>query len=298
MPVWNGERFLRAAIDSILAQTWTAFELIIIDDGSTDRTPEILAEYAGLDSRIRVIRMEHAGIVLALNHGISEAKAEWIARMDCDDIAHEKRLEIQWKVIHENPGTVLCNTNIQLIGEPQLITPVGHFIRTRALLALRLCFQCQVIHPTVMFSKEAFIACGQYVADERHAEDYGLWGRLIRAGGVVGIPEPLLSFRVHSGSISKQQAEIQETLTQKIAVRHCMLFMGLDEGTAIRAYRALRGDLPSHAGSEWIWFLILCLPKLRWKSLELWAWVASRTMRIAARRISGIRGAKRMVSKQ
>jgi len=297
MPVWNGEMFLSAAIDSILVQTLSDFELIIIDDGSTDRTPEILADYAALDSRIRVIRMDHAGIVVSLNHGVSVARANWIARMDCDDVADENRLECQWKMLHRHPDAVLCHTNIRLIGERQFITQVGHFIRTRALLALRLCFHCPVIHSTVMFRRETFIACGQYVADERHAEDYSLWGRLLLAGGIVSIPKPLLSFRVHSGSISKRQADIQETLTQKIAVRHCMQFMGLDESTAIRAYRALRGDSPNYAGSEWIWFLIRCLPKLQWKSVELWVWVASRTMRFAARRISGVCAVRRILSK-
>ena len=288
MPVWNGERFLSAAIDSILGQTLTDFEFIIIDDGSTDRTPEILAEYAALDCRVRVIRVDHAGIVLALNHGVSEAKAKWIARMDCDDIADEMRLECQWNVILKHPESVWCNTNIRFIGEPQFITPVGHFIRTRALLALRLCYQCPVIHSTVMFRKQAFIACGQYLADERHAEDFSLWGRLLLAGGTVSIPKHLMSFRVHSESISKRQAEIQETLSQEIAVRHCMQFMGLDEATAVRAYHALRGNLACRAGAEWIWFVTRCLPRMRWMSLEMWAWVARRSLGMVVSHFSRI----------
>ena len=85
MPVWNGERYLREAVDSILNQTMDDFELLVIDDGSTDSTPDILRSYA--DPRLHVHRLEHAGIVVALNHGLTHARAEWIARLDADDIS-------------------------------------------------------------------------------------------------------------------------------------------------------------------------------------------------------------------
>ena len=131
-----------------------------------------------------------------------------------------------------------------------------------------------------MFKKSAFLACGQYVAAERHAEDYSLWGRMLLSGGVVGIPEPLLDFRVHGASISKQMAETQDALSRKIAVRHCMQFMDLDEQTATRANEALRGDRCIYPLKEWLWFLCKCLPRMRWHSLEMGAWIVSRTIQI------------------
>ena len=109
MPVWNGERHLREAVDSILNQTFPDFEFIILDDGSTDSTPEILQEYESKDARIKIIKLNHEGIVVALNRGVAEAKTDWIARMDCDDIAHPERIERQWTAIRKRQKTVLCH---------------------------------------------------------------------------------------------------------------------------------------------------------------------------------------------
>ncbi len=281
MPVWNGEAYLATAIDSILVQTWTDFEFIILDDGSTDRSPEIIADYANKDSRIRVIRLDHQGIVIALNRGVAEAHAEWIARMDCDDIAHPERLQRQCDTMRKHPEAVLCHTHIRLIGDHQSSTPLGRFIRTRSLLALRLCYQSPIAHPSVMFKKETFLACGEYQQKERHAEDFSLWGRMLVAGDVIGIAEPLLDFRVHSNSISKQMNETQMTLSRDIAIGHCMSFMSLDEITATRAYRTLCRFNHANVISEWIWFVTRCLPKLRWKSFEMWAWIVSRSIQVA-----------------
>ncbi|RYD24095.1 MAG: glycosyltransferase [Verrucomicrobiaceae bacterium] len=280
MPVWNGERYLAEAVRSILGQTFRDFEFIILDDGSTDRTPEILAEFAAQDSRIRIIPLEHEGIVTALNRGVAESRAAWIARMDADDISHPERLARQWAAVGKKPRAVLCHTHTNIIGDPAYITRAGRFIRSHALIALRLCFQCPIIHPTVMFRKDVFLECGGYRQEERHAEDFALWGRMIARGPVVGVPEPSLDFRVHGASISKQQAATQEALSQKISARHCAAFMNLDEEKSVRAYRAIQGLFVPRPVREWIWFLINCLPKMRWHSLEMWAWVASHSLQI------------------
>jgi glycosyltransferase involved in cell wall biosynthesis len=283
MPVWNGEAYLEEAVKSVLAQTFRDFEFLIIDDGSTDRTPEILAKYQSNDSRIRVLRLEHSGIVSALNRGISEARAEWIARMDSDDISHPTRLEKQWKQIKENPRAVLCHCHRTIIGDPSLVTPAGYFIRTQALLALRLCFHCPIVHPTVLFRKETFLECGAYDESEQHAEDYGLWGRMLTKGEVTGVAEPLLDFRVHGGSISKRKLSAQLALSEKIAIQHCATFMNLDPVRARRAYYVFRGDLCQHPAHDWVWFLFRCLPRMRWQSLEMWVWVLRNTPKFLSR---------------
>lgn len=280
MPVWNGERYLAEAIRSILDQTLRDFEFIILDDGSTDRTPEILAEFAALDSRIRIIPLEHEGIVTALNRGVIESRAQWIARMDADDISHPERLARQWAAIKKNPRAILCHTHTHIIGDPAYVTKAGRFIRSQALIALRLCFQCPIVHPTVMFRKDAFLECGGYRQEERHAEDFALWGRMLSQGPVVGVPEPSLDFRVHGASISKQQAATQESLSQRIAARHCASFMNLDEAQALRAYRAIQARFVTHPVREWLWFTIHCLPRMRWQSLEMWAWAVSHGIQI------------------
>ncbi len=279
MPVWNGEAYLREAVESILAQTFRDFEFIILDDGSTDSTPAILERFRSADARVRLIRLDHEGIVIALNHGVKESRAKWIARMDCDDIAHPDRLARQWSAIQADPEIVLCHTNIRIIGEPRYVTPAGWFVQTPALLRLRLCFQCLIVHPTVMFCKSTFDACGGYVPAERHAEDFGLWGRLIGRGKVVGIPQVSLDFRVHGNSISKQKAETQEQVSRPIALLHCARFLGIGEQDALRANSILRGEPTHHALSEWFWLVLRVLPMAPIHSMEMWAWVASQTLR-------------------
>lgn len=279
MPVWNGEQFLRAAIESILTQTFRDFEFLIIDDGSTDETPQILTEYQARDPRIRVIRLEHVGIVKALNRGVSEARAEWVARMDSDDISHPTRLEKQWRAIEKNHRAVICHCHRVIIGAPEWVTPAGHFIRTKALLALRLCFQCPIVHPTVIFHKATFLECVGYDESEEYAEDYGLWGRLLMKGEVAGIAEPLLDFRVHQASISKQMSHEQQRITEGVALLHFKWFMDLDDERAARAYRLFRMDLCPRPVLDWLWFLVCCLPRMRWQSFEMWAWVGSFTAR-------------------
>jgi glycosyltransferase involved in cell wall biosynthesis len=276
MPVWNGASHLRESIDSILAQTERNFEFLIIDDGSTDDTVAIIESYQ--DARIRLIRQEHEGIVVALNRGVAESRADWIARMDADDIAYPQRFEKQRALIHKNPGTVLCHTQIRIIGEERYVTPAGRFIRSEGLSQLRLCYQSAIVHPTVMFRKDAFLACGGYLAEERHAEDYGLWGRLVLQGAVVGCATPLLDFRVHSASISKQKLEYQIALSLEIALKHCREFMRINPAEAERALNALRYLRSRSTLRDWCWLLFHCLPRLRRQGPELWAWAAQKSV--------------------
>lgn len=276
MPVWNGERHLREAIESILGQTERNFEFLIIDDGSTDSTVEIIGSYQ--DERIRLIRQEHEGIVVALNRGVKEARAEWIARMDADDIAYPERFERQLKALRKQPEAVLCHTQIHIMGEARYVTPAGRFIRGEALTRLRLCFQSAIVHPTVVFRKDAFLASGGYLEEERHAEDFGLWGRLLKHGPIIGIADPLLDFRVHQGSISKQKLDYQIELSRRIALRHCRDFMALDEADAERAYQALRFLSANPPLRDWFWLVLHCLPRLKRRDAELWMWAAQRTV--------------------
>jgi hypothetical protein len=274
MPVWNGERFLAQAVESILAQSFTDFELLAVDGGSTDRTIEILSNYH--DPRIRIIRAP-PGIVAALNLGIEQAKGDWIARQDADDISHPQRLERQCAAAECRPETVFCHTGVELIGDNA--GSIGHarFPRTHAFLALRLCFQCGIVHSTAFFKKETALAVGRYQGEQ--AEDYGLWGRLIESGRAIGIPEKLLQFRIHGVSASKRHAEKMEKAARTIAVSHCERFMRLSSTEAERAYAVLVSPARQRPWSEWNWFLRHCLPRFRWKSWEMYAWVAWQTVK-------------------
>lgn len=276
MPVWNGANHIREAIDSILTQTERNFEFLIIDDGSTDDTVKIIEAYQ--DPRIRLIKQEHEGIVVALNRGVAESRAKWIARMDADDIAYPQRFEKQLARLSARPDAVLCHTQIRLFGEQRYLSSVGRFSRSEGLLRLQLCHKNPIIHPTAIFRKDAFISCGGYLAEERHAEDYGLWGRLILQGTVVGHASPLLNFRVHQASISKQKFDIQIELSQKIALRNCSQFMRLNETESQRALDALQYHHSSSNIRDWFWLIIRCLPQISNQSVELWLWALRKTL--------------------
>lgn len=278
MPVWNGEKYLAEAVESILSQSFGDFELIVVDDGSTDSTPAILSRYP--DERLRVFRLDHAGIVSALNFGIAQARAPWIARQDADDISLPGRLESQWRAVAKNPSAVLCCTGIEIFGEGAAGVGTNRVPKTKALTALRLCFQSPIVHSTVLYKKEAVLAAGGYHPEERHAEDYSLWGRLIERGDFVGLPEKLLKFRVHAASVSKQNQEVQLALTRKIAISHCQRFMNLTVSEAERAHAALSVARVRKDWKDWLWFLRHCAPRLQWKSAEMCAWLLLQTLRM------------------
>jgi glycosyltransferase involved in cell wall biosynthesis len=281
MPVWNGEKFLAAAVDSLLAQTFSDFELLVIDDGSTDRTLEILHAYA--DPRLRVLRQNHAGIVVALNYGLSQARADWIARQDADDLSLPHRLERQWQAVNHHPRAVLCHTAVSCFGEGSRGGSEARQPRSRSFMALRLCYQCPIVHSSVLFKKDAALAVGGYLPEERHAEDYSLWGRLLEQGEFICLTERLVQFRLHSQSVSRQNLEVQAALTRQIGIRHCERFLRLNEAEATRANALLLTPTCQRSWRDWGWFLIHCAPRLRWHSLETFSWLIWQTVKLVVR---------------
>src|SRR2546422_5563905 len=268
MPTWNAEPFLASAVESILSQTFPDFELLVIDGGSTDRTLEILSGYR--DSRLRILPAPSAGILAALNFGIKQARAPWIARQDADDISLPHRLETQLNALNRDPKAIFSHTDVEFIGEGKDTLGRARFPRTQALVALRLCWQCPIVHSTVMFRKEAALAAGSY--REPQAEDYDLWGRMIERGRCLGISQKLLKFRIHPVSASNRHRELMLTLARKIAVGHCRKFMQLSTEEAERAYAVLCAS-DKRRWKDWSWFLVHCIPRLRWKSPEMYVWL-------------------------
>jgi glycosyltransferase involved in cell wall biosynthesis len=281
MPVWNGEKYLATAIESCWTQTFPDFELIVVDDGSCDGTSEILHSYR--DERLKVYRLDHGGIVNALNFGIAQSRAEWIARQDADDVSMPDRIAQQWEAVQNNPKAVLCFTDVSLLNESDEKVGRARLPRTRALIALRLCFQCPIAHSTVLFRKDTFAAAGGYKATERHAEDYALWGRMLERGDFIALPVRLVQFRVHAQSVSKQNLETQLALTSGIAAEHCARFMRLDVNDATRAARILARVPGESSRKDWCWFISCCAPRLRWWSAEGAAWLAWQTAKRSLR---------------
>lgn len=216
LPVYNGERYLAEAIDSILAQTHVDFELIILDDGSTDASLDILRSYEKRDARIRFIYRENKGLVVTLNEIIDLAKGKWIARMDQDDIAMPQRFEkqLQWL---EQTNADICGSWVQFFGTSDqriLKHPCSD-----AAIKMTLLFGSPLAHPTV-FMKTELIKKLRYDPVWDKAEDYDLWERADRAGWkMTNIPEVLLSYRQHEAQISSATSIKQQELTQKIRYR-------------------------------------------------------------------------------
>jgi glycosyltransferase involved in cell wall biosynthesis len=217
MPVYNGERYLAAAIDSILSQTCNDFELIIIDDGSTDNSAQVLREYQKQDSRIRLIVRENRNLATTLNEIIDLARGKWIARMDQDDIALPHRFErqLQWL---DQTGADICGSWVRLFG-----SSTNHILKhpqTDAAIKMEILFSTPFAHPTVMMKTE-LVKKLHYDKTWEKCEDYDLWERAARAGWkMTNVPEILLLYRQHSSQISSSAFAYQQLLTQKIRRRY------------------------------------------------------------------------------
>ena len=194
MPVRDGERFLREALESTLAQTVAELELIVVDDGSTDATPAILAECAERDGRVRVQRQEPGGLTVALNAGCAHAQAPVIARMDADDVMLPDRLERQLAYLDAHPDVALLGGGIVLVDESG-----AEIDREPGRAELDFLARNELTHATVAMRTEAFRALGGYRLDQ--AEDYDLWLRFEERGGVAALPDFVLRYRLHPGPV-------------------------------------------------------------------------------------------------
>ena len=200
MTVYNGARYLDAAVQSILCQTFGDFELLIVDDGSTDETAERLAAYH--DPRVRVVRTENRGLGAALRLGVELAAGELIARMDADDISAPNRLERQVAALEAMPEVGVLDAGAHLMDrqgrplpdeEPESYAS-GHERRWRLL------WRNVVTHPTVMMRRELLRRTGENYAAGCLAEDFDLWSRLLPHAEFHRLPERLLWYRRHSES--------------------------------------------------------------------------------------------------
>lgn len=199
MPVYNGEKYLDEAIKSILNQSELDFEFIIVDDGSTDATKNIIDQNP--DNRIKYLKTNHGGIVNALNFGIRESSGVYIARMDADDISLPDRFKSQIEYLDSNSDVAICGTFAEVINEEGLA--IGEMTFKEGSVTLSdLFFHNSFIHPSVMIRKKVLDSVGLYKEKFRHVEDYELWSRVLRSFKGVNIPEKLLRYRRHSSQVT------------------------------------------------------------------------------------------------
>jgi glycosyltransferase involved in cell wall biosynthesis len=199
MPAYNAEDYIAEAIDSILKQSFTDFELIIINDGSTDNTEQIIQSFT--DSRINVVSQAHLGIASALNTGLSKAKAKYIARFDADDICFPERLRQQFIFLTTHPEYVIAGSDAEYIsaGGEHLFyfTCIGH---TNEQITQKIYFHCPFIHSSVMYRKDAVIKAGGYSFYAHNFEDYFLWVQLKKYGKFCNLPQQLIKVRFNPSS--------------------------------------------------------------------------------------------------
>jgi glycosyltransferase involved in cell wall biosynthesis len=201
MPVYNTERFVAQTTETVLAQTFADFEFIIIDDGSTDRSREIIEGFARRDPRVRVVSRANKGLVATLNEGLALATAPLVARMDADDLCDPRRFELQVKALNEDPRLVAVGCSAAAIDEEgnhlgDYSTPATH----EEIEASHLIGDSAIHHPSVMFRTDVVRSLGGY-RDLVPCEDFDLWLRLGEVGRLANLPERLITKRLFPGSI-------------------------------------------------------------------------------------------------
>ncbi len=203
---YNADKWLNLAIESILTQTFTNFELIIINDGSTDNTLEIINNYVNKDNRIIVIDKKNTGLADSLNIGIHHAKGQWIARIDSDDLCEKNRLEKQYNFVHKNNKIVLLGTGFFEIDEHgKLIKEHTYPTKHNKLLSNLQRAKRFFPHSSAFYKTEAVRQIGGYRPCIKRSEDTDLWLRLSEIGNIGCMENKLVSIRKHSGQISHDE---------------------------------------------------------------------------------------------
>jgi glycosyltransferase involved in cell wall biosynthesis len=201
MPAYNAAAYIREAISSVLAQTFRDFELLVINDGSTDNTESIVQSFN--DPRVVLINKDHEGIAAALNIGLKLAQSSYIARFDADDICQPQRLEKQFNFLEDHPDYVLVGSDAEYILEN------GDFLFSFQCIAhsndevqQNLYVYCPFIHSAVMYRTEEVIKVGGYNVQAHTFEDYLLWTALAKAGKMQNLREPLIKVRINASSVT------------------------------------------------------------------------------------------------
>lgn len=214
LPVYNGGDFLADAIESILGQTFQEFELVAVDDGSTDESSLILKKYAERDSRVRVISRGNKGLPVTLNEAVDAARGEFIARMDQDDVSLPDRLGRQYDFMRDHPDVVVLGGAARFMDATGV--PICTYHPPSDDLVLRNFFpNSPFIHPSVMFRKKDFIRAGKYPEMMKWGgEDIIIFGRFAKLGLLHNLDEPLVNYRLVPGSMSRKPPGFREILTK------------------------------------------------------------------------------------
>lgn len=214
MPAYNSEKYISEAIESILNQTFKDFEFIIIDDASTDKTWDIIQDYAKRDARIVSLKNDsNLRISFTLNKGVLIARGKYVARMDADDWSYPDRLGKQVEVLEKNPETVICGGSIDVANIDMQHLNYRRYPLTDRKVRFAMFIYNPFAHPCVMYRLDAIKKAGLYNVYYLVAEDYDLYFRLGNIGKFANIPDLLLRLRVHKKSSSQSYLRKQELIT-------------------------------------------------------------------------------------
>ena len=215
VPTYNAGSYVFEAVASILAQDFTDFELLLIDDGSTDNTATVLEPFMA-DARVRILKNDqNIGLINTLHRAYAECRASLIARMDADDICHPERLGRQVTFLNNHPEVSIVGGAIRFFGNvaPNVFQfPTNHVSIRPAML-----FYCPLAHPALMFRRE-LVEQGliHYDDDFRHAEDYHLWSRLLLRVTSANLPEVVLDYRLHARQVSSESSGKQYAASLRV----------------------------------------------------------------------------------
>ncbi len=244
MSVYNGERYLALAIESILKQTFTDFEFIIVDDGSTDRSLKIIRKYEKKDSRIRVLIQENQGLAAALNNGAALARGKYIARMDDDDISLPQRLALQYEFMESHPEVSASGGSVILINkwgdEYNQWTPEidpskidDNHIKSGA---------TSLFHPSTIIRKTSLAEVNWYSTDLRYAQDLDLWLKLGERGILTNLPDALIKYRFHN-NIATCRHQQEQNDCALLAVTRARQRRGITDASPISVSKVVVPDI-------------------------------------------------------
>jgi glycosyltransferase involved in cell wall biosynthesis len=286
MAVYNGERYIAEAIESVLCQTHKDFEFVIVNDGSTDRTQAIIDEYAARDERIRTIVQRNIDQPTSLNRALAAAANEWVAVFDADDVCSPHRLETQLYALQRQPS-------VRVLGSYAFwIDPAGRKrgVRTLGPTSVaefkRLVEQdelIKMIHPSVMMHRPTILALGGYDAEFGAAADIELWSRVSDEHVVMSLSEPLLCYRIHPESMSARRFFEQQLMVRWVRARQRARHQGLTPPALSEYVKSQGGKFAlrqlKYLRIDWVEYL-----KMR-KRIESWS---GRRLRALLIRLVGI----------
>jgi glycosyltransferase involved in cell wall biosynthesis len=242
MPVYNGESYLHEAITSILSQSFTDFEFFMIDDGSDDRSWEIMRSFD--DPRIRLERNEkNMGLIATLNRGIKLAKGKYIARMDSDDVSLPDRLKMQVHFLDKNPDIGVVGTDYSMIGSDGTPWNPSKFFNVSTepdLVEWELYFNCYVCHPSIMVRKTVYTHLSGYRDEFIHAEDYDFFLRAVSYTKISNLPHVMYKLRKHESNVTTIYGDIQQK-NADIAVQQA-LYRTLGTSISLDIVRGFRNS--------------------------------------------------------